>query len=85
MDGDRTDEHPGWDDALAELLDELNAEVREANAAVDAALAEADAQTAAYLPQRRRVAAILHRPTRRWQVPSRAKDHMVPWRVGPAW
>ena len=49
MDGDRTDEHPGWDDALAELLDELNAEVREANVAVDAALAEADAQAAVYL------------------------------------
>ena len=39
MDGDRYDEHPSMDGAVAELLDSLNADVRAANAAVEATLA----------------------------------------------
>ena len=48
MDGSKSEDHPGFEDGVAELIAQLNAEVDKANAAANEAAAKAQVDAAAY-------------------------------------
>ena len=51
MDGDKFEEHPGLEDALTSLLQEMNAEVDVVNAEADAVVRQAEVEAAEYMRQ----------------------------------